>query len=298
MRNTLPINIATTSAKTLLIDEPLEWHGFEHRPIEMFYENTGCDGNVLNLQPLKCSENCAICIVLIFAVFSFYITICGCETAASVYVCACVCTMFGAVRMTASFKIGEIPFVRGAGLRGNYIFVAIRFLCLSMQIQNGICNTTSAYHLIDGGHFPLEIQLFAENESEKLRISYFFTRQTHKNFSLEPLMNHLDAVKSIKSFKCSGTTFCLDQIIPKIAAGFYVYDKFVTIDGQRIMMRCIVEANALIPIGETQLQRLQKIQQNLIMVDEDGDNNPIHLRQYLRQRRCGRLADRCILRDR
>lgn len=46
VRNTLPINIVTSAAKALLADEPLQWIGFEHRPIEMVYENTGCDGNI------------------------------------------------------------------------------------------------------------------------------------------------------------------------------------------------------------------------------------------------------------
>lgn len=47
MRNTLPINIVTSAAKKLLVDEALQWIGFEHRPIEMAYENTGCDGNFM-----------------------------------------------------------------------------------------------------------------------------------------------------------------------------------------------------------------------------------------------------------
>lgn len=47
VRNILPINIATNTAEKVLVDEPLQWLGFEHRPIEMFYENTGCDGNFM-----------------------------------------------------------------------------------------------------------------------------------------------------------------------------------------------------------------------------------------------------------
>lgn len=199
--------------------------------------------------------------------------------------------------MTASFKIGEIPSVRGAGLRGNCMFSAIRFI--AMERQNGVYDGRTANHLIDGGHFPLEMQLFAGNENEKIRISFFFTRQTGKNFCLEPLMSHLESVKSLKSFKSTAGTFCLDQIIPKIVSEFFVYEKYVSIDGQRAMMRCIIEANALIPIGDTQLERLQKIQQNLIFHRDGGHPDEIsnnNLRQYIRQRRSDRLAHKGIVR--
>lgn len=200
-----------------------------------------------------------------------------------------------AVRMTASYKIGENPYVRGAGLRGNCVFRAIRFI--SMQMQNGKWNDATACHIIDGGYYPLEMQLFAENENEKIRFSFFFTGQMHKNFCLEPLMTHLESVKSLKILKSTDATFCLEQIIPKIETGFYVYDKYETVDEQRVIMRCIIEANALIPIGSTQLERMQKIQQNLIFLREDdhpNEINPIFLRQYLRQRRSDRLAHKGI----
>lgn len=201
------------------------------------------------------------------------------------------------VRMTASYKIGEIPLVRGAGLRGDCVFSAMRFV--SMQMQNGAYNGATACHIVDGERFPLEMQIFAENANENIRISFFFTRQTYKNFCLEPLMGHLESVKSLKSFKSTNITFCLEQIIPKIELGFFVYDRHVTMDGRRKMMRCIVEANALIPIGSTQLERLQKIQQNLIFHNGNGDSgeiNHIYLRQYVRLRRSRRLAHTSVSR--
>lgn len=203
--------------------------------------------------------------------------------------------VFASVRMTASYKIGENPFVRGARLRGDCVFSAIRFI--PMQMANGGYNDATACHLIDGEYSPLEMQLFAENGMEKIRISYFFTRQTRKNFGLEPLISHLESVKSMKSFKSVSNTFCLEQIIPKIESGFYVYDKYVTVDGHRAMMRCIIEAHALIPIGSTQLERIQKIQQDLIFRDDGHHSvgmNHIYLRQYLRQRRSDRLAHKGI----
>lgn len=193
--------------------------------------------------------------------------------------------------MTASYKIGEIPFIRGAGLRGEFTFSAIRFI--AMQMPDGVYNEATAYHLIDAKHFPLEMQLIAENVNEKVQISFFFTQQAGKNFCLEPLMTHLETVRSIKSFKSMDITFCLDQIIPKIESGFYVYDKYVTIDGgQRAIMRFIVEPNALIPIGSIQLERIQAIQQNLIFQYEESHSdeiNKIYLRRYLRHRRSSRL---------
>lgn len=199
--------------------------------------------------------------------------------------------------MTAAYKIGEIPFVSGAGLRGNCMFSAIRFI--PMQIQNGMLNDASACHLIDQERYPLEMQLFAENENEKIRISYFFTRQTHKNFCLEPLLSHLELVKSLKSYKSINTTICLEQIIPKIESGFYMYDECMAVDREHMVMRCIIEANALIPIGNTQLERIQKVQQHQIYqpdrVHSDG-NNEIYLRRYLRQRRSDRLAHKGIRR--
>lgn len=200
--------------------------------------------------------------------------------------------------MTATYKIGEIPFVCGAGLR-NCMFSAIRFI--PMQIQNGVLNDSTACHSIDHEQYPLEMQLFAGNENEKIRISYFFIRQTHKNFCLEPLMSHLESVKSLKSYKTINTTFCLGQIIPKIESGFYVYDECVPadVDSEHMVMRCIIEASALIPIGNTQLERIQKIQQHQIYhhdrVHSDG-NNQIYLRRYLRQRRSDRLAHKGIRR--
>lgn len=203
--------------------------------------------------------------------------------------------------MTVSYEANEIPFVRGAGLRGNCVFSAIRFIALQMPNGRGMCNDSAACHLIDGEHFPLEMQLFAENENERIQISYFFTSQTHKNFCLEPLMNHLESVKSLKSFKSTTTTFCLEQILPKIESGFFVYDKFVANEnGECKRMRCIIEANALIPIGSTQLERIQKIQQSLIFRKEgvSDEDNPIFLRQYFRQRRSDRLAHKGIIRVR
>lgn len=195
------------------------------------------------------------------------------------------------VRMTASYRTGEIPFVHGAGLRGHFWLSAIRFIVV--QRSNGVYDDTTVYHSVDAGYYPLEMQLIAENQREILQISFFFLQQTHKNFCLEPLICHLESVKSLKSFKSTEKTFCLDQIVPKIETGFYVYEKIVNSNGRSMMMRCIIEANALIPIGRTQLERLQKIQQNLMVHHQDDGHSDVIssvcLKQYWRHRRSSRL---------
>lgn len=199
--------------------------------------------------------------------------------------------------MTASFRPGENPYVFGTALHGKYTFTALRFVPMQMDGQR-VDNDATACHLIDGETFPLELQLFAENaENGLIQISFLFTRQMHKNFCLEPLLGHLESVKSLKSFSETSVTFELQQILPKIESDFYVYDKYETVAGKRTMIQCIVVANALIPIGNTQLERIQAIQQNVMFRRDNGhpdEMNRIYLRQYLRQRRSSRLAMKMI----
>lgn len=47
--NRLPTNIETNLAEKYLMSAPLTWFGFDKQPLRMQFENTGFDGNFMQI---------------------------------------------------------------------------------------------------------------------------------------------------------------------------------------------------------------------------------------------------------